>query len=62
MSDEKLRYEIKMLKAFGQKITYKEIAEYLQITYGAFLHWLNGQYNFSTKRKEELSIIISNLS
>lgn len=36
-----LRKEVKLLKAL-QGISYKEIAEYLEITQKAFYNWLNG--------------------
>lgn len=45
MNNEELRKEVKLLKAF-QDITYREIAEYLEIRISSFYSWLKGQYDF----------------
>ena len=58
--DEFLRNECKYLKCF-QGITYKEIAEYLEIRQDSFYNWLKGNYNFSDKRIEKLKCIIDTL-
>ena len=46
-----LRKEVKLLKAL-QGISYKEIAEFLEIRQDSFYSWLKGYYNFSIDRKE----------
>lgn len=58
--DDNLRNECKYLKCY-QGITYKEIAEYLEIRQDSFYSWLKGYYNFSIERKEQLKDIIANL-
>lgn len=58
--DDLLRNECKYLKCY-QGITYKEIAEYLEIKQDSFYSWLKGYYNFSIDRKEQLKGIIANL-
>lgn len=58
--DDNLRNECKYLKCY-QGITYKEIAEYLEIRQDSFYSWLKGYYNFSIDRKEQLKDIIANL-
>ena len=58
--DDFLRKECKELKCF-QGITYKEIAEYLEIRQDSFYSWLKGCYNFSPERKQTLKGIIDNL-
>lgn len=58
--DDILRNECKYLKCY-QGITYKEIAEYLEVRQDSFYSWLKGYYNFSIKRKEQLKDIIANL-
>lgn len=60
MSDEILRKEIKIMKAL-QGITYREIAEYLEIQQTSMYKWLNGAYNFSAEKKERLYEIIATL-
>ena len=58
--DNNLRNECKYLKCY-QGITYKEIAEYLEVRQDSFYSWLKGYYNFSIERKEQLKDIIANL-
>jgi DNA-binding transcriptional MerR regulator len=58
--DNFLRNECKYLKCY-QGISYKEIAEYLEIKQDSFYSWLKGHYNFSIERKAELKRIISTL-
>ena len=58
--DDILRNECKYLKCY-QGITYKEIAEYLEVRQDSFYSWLKGYYNFSIERKEQLKEIIDNL-
>ena len=55
-----LRNECKTLKAF-QDVSYKELAEYLEIRHNSFYAWLNGQYDFGTERQTKLKEIISTL-
>lgn len=55
--DDFLRKECKYLKCY-QGITYKEIAEYLEIKQDSFYSWLKGYYNFSTDRQNKLKEII----
>ena len=49
-----------MLKAL-QDISYKEIAEYLEISKSAMYNWLRNQYDLSEKREIRLKEILSNL-
>ena len=58
--NEILRKQVKELKMF-QDISYKEIAEYLQISRNGFYNWLKGYYNLSDTKQEELKQIINNL-
>lgn len=60
MNDEQLRKSVRRLKAF-QQITYKEMAELLEIKTCSFYSWLQGHYNFSAERKEYLQAIINDL-
>ena len=55
-----LRKECKLLKAL-QGISYKELAEYLEIKQDSFYCWLNGYYDFGKERAEKLEEIISTL-
>ena len=58
--NENLRKEVKLLKAL-QGITYKELAEYLEIKVNSLYSWLRGNYDFSEKRLSMLQDIITNL-
>ena len=55
--NEKLRKDVKMLKAI-QGITYKEIAEHLEINTKSFYNYLNNQYDLSIEKQKRLREII----
>ena len=55
-----LRKEVKLLKAI-QGISYKEIAEYLEIRNDSFYNWLCGYYELGKVKQIRLSDIINNL-
>ena len=59
MNDE-LRRKVKELKVY-QDITYKELAEYLEIQRNSFYKWHKGYYNFSQEKQQQLTDIINNL-
>lgn len=52
-----LRNECKYLKCF-QGISYKELAEYLEIRQDSFYSWLKGYYCFGIERQQKLKGII----
>ena len=58
--NEFLLNECKSLKAF-QGVSYKELAEYLEIRHNSFYSWLNGQYDFGTERQKKLQEIINTI-
>lgn len=55
-----LRKECKLLKA-QQNISYKELAEYLEIRQSSFYSWLRGNYDFKDERQQQLQNVLSNL-
>lgn len=55
-----LRKECKLLKAI-QGISYKELAEYLEIKQDSFYCWLKGYYDLGDKKAQHLKEIIVNL-
>lgn len=55
-----LRKQVKLLKAL-QGISYKEIAEYLELPPKSFYNWLNGQFEFGEEREQRLYEVIANL-
>lgn len=57
---EDLRKEVKYLKCF-QNISYKEIAELLEIRPDSFYNYLNGQYELGYNKKQHLRFIINQL-
>lgn len=58
--NEFLRKECKLLKAI-QGITYKELAEYLEIKQDSFYCWLKGYYDLGDEKVKQLREIIINL-
>lgn len=58
--NNELRKQVKLLKAL-QGISYKELAEYLEIKVNSLYSWLRGNYDFSEKRLSMLQNIITNL-
>ena len=58
--NKKLREEVKLLKAL-QGISYKEIAEYLEIRADSLYSWLAEYYDFGEKRIAQLQKIIASL-
>ena len=56
--DNYLRKEAKLLKAL-QGVSYKELAEHLEIKTDSFYCWMKGYYNFSPERQARLLEIIT---
>ena len=52
-----LRKECKMLKAL-QGISYKELAEYIELKPNSFYSWLKGEYELSSQKERQLNEII----
>ena len=55
-----LREKVKLLKAL-QGISYKELAEYIEIKQDSFYCWLKGYYNLSDEKQLRLNEIIMTL-
>lgn len=55
--NDKLRKEVKLLKAL-QGVSYKEIAELLEIRQDSFYNWLKGYYEFGNERQHRLLEVI----
>ena len=51
--NDKLRTEVKLLKAL-QGISYKEVAEYLEIKENSLYCWLKGYYDLGEKKLKKL--------
>ena len=60
IENSNLRKRVRIIKAL-QNITYKELAEYLEIKQGSFTNWLSGSYDFSRKRAIALNQILDTL-
>jgi len=56
--NDKLRKEVKLLKAL-QGISYKEIADYLEIRQDSFYNWLKGYYDLGEERQNRLFDVIA---
>lgn len=57
---DSLRKRVKLIKAL-QGISYREIAEYLELPPNSFYSWLNEQYEFSEEREKRLIEILNTL-
>lgn len=55
--NDKLRKDVKLLKAL-QGISYKEMAELLEIRQDSFYNWLKGYYEFGEERQDRLIEVI----
>lgn len=60
MTNEQARKQVKLLKAL-QGISYKEIAEYIEIKNNSLYNWLRCQYNLSQEKLDALEYVICNL-
>ena len=58
--NEYLRKEVKLLKAL-QGVSYKEIAEFLEIRQVSLYNWLCGYYELGTQKQKRLYEIIETL-
>lgn len=58
--NDKLRNECKMIKAL-QGISYKELAEYIDVKTQSFYSWIKGYYDFSYETQERLKCVLSTL-
>ena len=58
--NEDLRKEVKLLKAL-QGISYKEIAEFLEIRQDSLYNWLCGYSELGTQKQKRLNEIIETL-
>ena len=56
--DDFLRNECKYLKCY-QGISYKEIAEYLEISESGMYNWLKGYYELGYTKQKKLEEIIN---
>ena len=55
-----LRIEVKLLKAL-QGVSYKEIAEYLEVKQDSFYSWLKGNFEFGEEKELLLKEVITNI-
>lgn len=60
MDQQEMRKRAKILKA-TQNVSYKELAEYLEISRSSMYNWLHCQFDLSEVRAERLEEIICNL-
>lgn len=50
-----------MAKALNDDWSYKDMSEVIGINKNAFYNWLNGYYNLSNSKEEELRYLIADL-
>lgn len=56
-----LRKEVKLAKACNDDITYKDFAEYLDISYNSFTNWLYRQYKLTTTNEHKLHNLVKDM-
>lgn len=61
LKQENLRKQVKLLKAI-QGVSYKEIAEILEIKQSSFYSWLNNYYDLGEEKETVLKELVNNLS
>lgn len=61
MSQDNIRKKVKIAKACNEDIYYKDFADYLDITVQSFYNWLNGYYNLSYRKIQQLEDVITDL-
>ena len=59
--DDNLRQQVKLVKAYNDDWSYKQMAEVIEISTHAFYNWLHGYYTLSTKKRMELENLVSDL-
>lgn len=63
MDQKNLRKFCKINKTLNDDwLTYKDIAEMLDMSVNSFYNWLNGSYNLSYNKAKELEIFLHNLA
>ena len=58
---DRLRKQVRLVKAEYDDIYYKNFAEYLDINEHSFYNWLNGYYDLSADKERKLEEIIIDL-
>lgn len=56
-----LRRMARLVKANYTDITFKSLAEYLEISEAGFYNWLNGYYELSKSKSHKLECIVIDL-
>ena len=60
-TQEKLRKQVKLVKAEYDDIYYKNFAEYLDMNEHSFYNWLSGSYKLSADKVSKLQEILVDL-
>ena len=58
--NEILRNEVKLIKVY-QGVSYKELAEYLDIRQDSFYSWLKGRYDLGEQKQQLLKEILDTI-
>ena len=60
-NQDNLRQKVKIAKACNDDWSYKDMSEVIQISVNSFYNWLNGYYDLSNKKANELLELASDL-
>jgi len=59
---DKLREQARVARAINHDcFTYADFADYLEISVNSFYNWLNGYYDLSSKKADNLNSFLSDL-
>lgn len=62
MKQDYLRKQVKLVKALNDDITYKALAETINISINSFYNWLGGSYSLSYEKEKMLNDITYDLA
>lgn len=60
-NQHELRKSVRIAKALNTDWSYRQMAEVIQITPNAFYNWLNGYYDLSFEKEQELDELVYDL-
>lgn len=60
-SQDDLRQKVRLVKAYNKDWSFTAMSEVIQISPNAFYNWLNGSFELSKKKENELRSLVFDL-